>query len=65
MYIYLYICIYIYKYKYIYIYIHLKVTYELRTARTLAFLFTQLCQCKSVSPAILRFALGRHCVTRT
>ena len=33
-------------------------TYELRTARTLASLFTQLCQCKSVSPAILRFALG-------
>ena len=47
-----------------YIIYHLKVTYKLRTARTLASLFTQLCQCKSVSPAILRLSLGRHCVTR-
>ena len=45
--------------------VHLKVTYEFRTARTLASLLTQLCQCKSVSPAILRFALRRHYVTRT
>ena len=33
--------------------VHLKVTYELRAERTLASLFTQLCQCQSVSPAIL------------
>ena len=57
------VCMYIYVY--IYVYMHLKVTYELRTARTPASLFTQLCHCKSVSPAILRIALRRHYVRRT
>ena len=45
--------------------VHLKVTYELRTAQTLAILFPNPASVESVSPAILRFALGRHCVTRT
>ena len=49
----------------IYIYIHLKVTYELRTARTSASLFHSSANVKSVSPAILKFALGSHYVIRT
>ena len=44
--------------------VHLKVTYEFRTARTLASLFTPV-PVQVSSPAILRFALRRHHMTRT
>ena len=57
--------IYIYINKYIYIYIskcHMK---QILSRAPAAFFFHSYAYAQSISPAILRFALGRHDVTRT
>ena len=46
--------------------VHLKVSYETDTvSRSRSFLFHSYAYAQSISPAILRFALGCHDVTRT
>ena len=65
VYIYISICVYIYISIYLSLSLSLKVTYEPRTARTLAILFPSPASVKSVSPVLLRLALGKSlCDTR-
>ena len=60
-----YIYIYIYMHIYIYIYISKWHMNYVPRRHSQSFFQTLPVLIESVSPAILRFALGRHCVTRT